>query len=83
MLWLLLIVFNFPIYHILVRYVFWDDWGGFWKALKFFFTPELFSALRGEFYEDLWEELKLTLFLGACAGLILAEYQLLQPLWKN
>ena len=83
MVWLLLIVLNLPIFHVLVCYVFWEDWGGLWRAIVFLFTPNVLSAFRGEFYEDWWEELKLALFLASATCLILAERELLLPLLKG
>ncbi|MHC4605560.1 MAG: hypothetical protein ACYTAF_01325 [Planctomycetota bacterium] len=44
------------------------DWHGFVDCLKFWFTPDMWSILRGQFVEDWWAEMKLGLWFLA-AGL--------------
>jgi len=39
------------------------DWEEFVECVKFWFTPDIFSLLMGEFTEDLWSELKLVFWL--------------------
>jgi hypothetical protein len=33
---------------------FFGDAAGFFACLRFWFTPDLFIALRGEFWDDWW-----------------------------
>ena len=76
-LWALLIVINAPVYFVIGKIVF-GNWEDFWDAVRFWFTPGLFSALMGEFWEDAWAELKLFLFLAACAACVYGEHVLVQ-----
>ena len=40
------------------------DWDEFVECVKFCFTPEIISALWGKYWEDVWEETKILLWLG-------------------
>ena len=40
-----------------------EDWGEFLECVKFCFTPEIISALRGKYWEDVWAETKILLWL--------------------
>lgn len=70
--WIILAVVNLPVYFVLGR-LFFSDWDEFWEALRFWITPDLISALRGEFWDDWWAETKLGLWFVCCAGCVLAE----------
>ncbi|TET37536.1 MAG: hypothetical protein E3J72_05620 [Planctomycetota bacterium] len=48
--------------------------GNFLEAIKFWFTPDIISALRGEGWEDWWQELKLLIFLILCFACVAGEY---------
>ena len=41
-----------------------EDWDEFLECVKFCFTPEIISALRGKDWEDVWAETKILLWLG-------------------
>ena len=41
-----------------------EDWDEFLECVKFCFTPEIISALRGKYWEDVWAETKILLWLG-------------------
>jgi hypothetical protein len=64
--WVILRVVNIPIY-ILIGRVFFKDWGEFGEAIVFWFKPDLFSALSGEYWDDWWAEMKLGIFIAASA----------------
>ena len=74
-----LIVLNIPFYLFLGKR-FFGNWAGFWAALRFWFTPQIVSALRGEFHDDIWAELKLWIFFVICAFLLTCEFALIY-LW--
>ncbi len=40
------------------------DWDEFVECVKFCFTPEIISALRGKYWEDVWAETKILLWLS-------------------
>ena len=46
-----------------------EDWEEFAECVKFYFTPDIISLLRGKFWEDNWAETKLALWLGI-SGLV-------------
>ena len=73
-LWLgTLAVVNVPVY-ILLGCAIFGSWGGFFEALKYRLMPDLFSAVRGELFEDWWAEAKLGIFALLCIGTVAAEY---------
>ena len=51
----------------LFRWIF-DDWQAFLDCLRLSLTPDLISLFRGEYWEDLKQSFKLTLFLAAALG---------------
>jgi len=68
-----LVVVNGPLYWVLYRVLF-EDLDELWEAIRFFITPDLISAIRGEYVEDLWAELKLGVLVGVSAGAVVLEY---------
>ncbi|HYF13495.1 MAG TPA: hypothetical protein VD971_00330 [Phycisphaerales bacterium] len=74
--WAILIGANTPIY-LLIGWAMFGTWGDFWQCLKFWIMPDIFSAMRGEWLEDVWSELKLVFFLAACAVIVAAEWWVL------
>ena len=66
---------NIPVYW-LVGSLFWDSLGDFFESLRFYVTPEMISAIRGEWHEDIWSELKLIFFIAICAIMVIGEYLL-------
>ena len=58
-------VVSIPLYWVIGRFVF-DDWQDFLDHLRLWYQPIWLSALRGEFHEDLWAQVKLFMFLGLC-----------------
>ena len=49
---------------VLLYFVMFKDWDEFVECVKFCFTPEIISALRGKYWEDVWAETKILLWLG-------------------
>lgn len=41
-----------------------EDKDEFAECVKLCFTPEIISALRGKYWEDIWAETKILLWLG-------------------
>jgi hypothetical protein len=67
-----LAVVNLPVYYFLYRMLYRDA-QEFVDALVFWFKPDLWSALNGEYWDDVWAEMKLGLFLTACSGTVMLE----------
>ena len=68
-----LVVANTPLYWVLYRILF-EDLEELWGAIRFWLTPDLISAFRGEYWDDLWAELKLGALIVVSAGAVLLEY---------
>lgn len=45
-----------------------DDWQDFCDCLRLSFTPDLISMFRGEYFEDLKQSFKLSIYLFAVIG---------------
>lgn len=77
--WIILGVVNIPVCFG-IGWVFFRDWGGFWESIRFWFTPDLFSAFNGEYWDDWVGELKLGLWIACCAGCVYGEAMLIEKL---
>jgi hypothetical protein len=80
--YLLIVVFamvDAPLIYLAYRVIFRDA-EEFLESLRFWLTPDILSAFRGEFWEDWWAEMKLGLFVAATAGLIMVEAGVYQSL---
>ncbi len=74
--WLLLFLCNSPIYF-LWGWVLFRHWANFWEAIVFWFKPEMWSMFEGEYWDDIYAEMKLALWFFAPVGLIQFEMWLL------
>jgi hypothetical protein len=70
--WIILGILNIPVYLGLGRLMF-DDWSGFFESIRFSLTPDFISMFRGEWEQDLWESLKLFIFVGLCIVVVIGE----------
>jgi hypothetical protein len=52
----------------LVFRFFFEDAAGFWDCFRFSLRPDLFSLLKGEWLEDQFKSMKLSLFLIVMGG---------------
>ena len=41
-----------------------EDWDEFVECVEFYCTPDIISALRGRYWDDVWAENKILLWLG-------------------
>jgi hypothetical protein len=67
-----LAVLNLPVYFLIGRHMF-TDFEDFFDCVKFWLLPEWLSAFRGEYWDDLWAELRLILFVVVCGVVVAAE----------
>jgi hypothetical protein len=74
--WVILLAANIPVYVGLGRAVF-DDWDGFFEALKSQAKPERYGWLVGEEVDDWWEEFKLLALALMCVGIVAGEHWVL------
>ena len=70
--WAILAALNVPIYVFLRRF-FFKDWEDLVEAIGFWFQPDFFSAMRGEWGKDVWLSFKLGAFIAVCVFLVGAE----------
>ena len=68
-----LAVLNVPLFLLYGRLMF-GGLQGFIDAVVFWFKPDLWSWFDDEYLEDLWAEIRLTVFFATCGGLLFAEY---------
>ena len=76
----MLAVLNIPLY-LLFGKSFFGGWGGFLEALRFYFTPDFWSATRGELWEDRWASMKLFVFILLCIVTVLVEYAFIRRIF--
>ena len=55
----------------------WEDFG---ESIRFWFTPDLFSAFNGEYWEDWIGELKLGIWVACCFGCVYGEAFLIEKI---
>jgi len=75
--WVVVAVVNIPVYLVLAKIIF-RNLEGFADAIRFWLTPDLFSAARGEYFEDRWAEMKLGVWLLLCVAVVVSEGLLIQ-----
>ena len=46
------------------------------ECLKFWFTPDVVSMFRGQFWDDHWAEFKLFIWLGSASAIAYGVYHL-------
>lgn len=49
----------------------------FFDCMRFWFTPDIISAFRGEFFDDHWAEFKLFIWVGLSICVGYGAYKLL------
>ncbi|HZW11116.1 MAG TPA: hypothetical protein VFF69_14535 [Phycisphaerales bacterium] len=71
--WTILAGANAPLY-LAAGWLIFRSWPAFWENVRFSFTPEVVSYVRGELSQRLGAEFKLITFIGACALLVVLEH---------
>lgn len=71
------VVVNPPLFFV-VGWAIFKDWEDVWESIKYWVMPDWLSMLRGEYFEDLWSELKLFYFAAVCGALVFMECLLYQ-----
>ena len=74
--WIILAIVNIPVY-LWLGWFFFRTWGDFWDSVKFWLTPNIFSALGGRYWDDMWAELKLILWIICSVGAVFGEAYLI------
>lgn len=69
----ILLVLNIPIYRKIFYFIFRDS-DDFRESVRYSFTPDIFSLLRGRYWKDQMGELKLSIFIVACIAVVFLEY---------
>ena len=79
--WVVLGISNIPVYFFL-GWALFKDWNDFKEALLFWFTPDIISAFRGEYFDDMWGEMKLGFWITCCIATVYGESLLLTRLMQ-
>src|SRR6266487_110384 len=66
-------IVSLPVFGML-GHLFFGDRDGFLESIYFLFIPDIISLLRGEYWEDRWAEIKLTMWGIGCVLVIFSEY---------
>jgi len=69
-------ILNVPLYIFLGRLLF-THWDNFFDAVKFWFKPDMWSWVAGEYWEDCVAEFKLGILFAISAGAVMGEYWLI------
>ncbi len=69
-------IIDIPLF-ILIGKLMFGSWEDFWEAIKFWLTPDIWSAFSGEYWEDRWAEMKLGFFILLCGGCVVGEIVLI------
>ncbi|WP_454054029.1 hypothetical protein [Clostridium sp. Marseille-Q7071] len=72
MLIFILILINIPIYKAIFKLIF-NDTDDLNESIRYSFTPDFFSLLRGEYFEDRMSEFKLSCFIVSCILVVTVE----------
>ena len=75
----ILAVVNAPAYWMLYKLLF-TNVDELVEAIRFYFTPDVISWVRGEYHEDLWAELKLAVLVFVSGACVFGEYVALSSL---
>lgn len=76
----LIIACNLPVYWLLAR-IFFEDREEFMESLRYWLTPDLVSAFRGEYWEDAMGEIKFLFWLLGCGVVVYGEMMLFGKLF--
>jgi hypothetical protein len=70
-------VLSLPIYASLAKMFWGEKFESLGESIKFLFTPDLYSFLRGRFWDDWYATTKFNVFLFLCFGWAAAITELL------
>lgn len=76
---IVLLIVNIPLYKIIFRLIF-RDYDDFEEAVKYSFTPDIYSLFKGRYWKDQIGEAKLSFFALACIIAIVVEYSIIKAL---
>lgn len=75
----ILAIINIPLYFLIAKLLF-ESWEGFFDAIKFWLTPDSWSFLTGEFWDDAVAEFKLAVWVVGSAACVYGEIWLINKL---
>ena len=70
--WIILGMLNIPLYWFLGK-VFFKDLDDFLESVRFWLTPNIFSAFRGEYWDDVFAEIKFMFWVGFSIAAVIGE----------
>lgn len=63
----------------LLYYILFKDWDDFLQCIKYLFIPNIISALRGKYIDDIWAETKLAVWLVISLAVGILIYVNIKP----
>lgn len=77
--WAILIVANTPVYW-LIGYALFNSWDDFLESVKYVFTPDILSMLRGEWEYDHWGTIRVAAWVLLSIGAVLVQWRVMTHL---
>ncbi|MBF4691965.1 hypothetical protein [Fusibacter ferrireducens] len=77
---IILIIANYPLYKFFFSLMF-DTTDDFWECLRYYFTPDLFSLFRGEYFKDRVSEMRIGSFLVLCGLCVFIEFAVIKNIF--
>lgn len=65
--WAVVAVVTLPVF-LVARSVLFKDWADFFDAIGYWFKPDILSAFHGDYWEDVWAEIRLGILLLVTGG---------------
>jgi hypothetical protein len=63
--------------------LFFEDAADFLECIRFYFTPDFISAIRGEWAEDWWASMKLGVWLAVSIGMGFVAHYKFEQFWGS
>ncbi|WP_242835652.1 hypothetical protein [Ruminiclostridium josui] len=74
---IILLIANIPVYKKILRCIFRDR-EDINDAIKYSFTPDLFSLFKGNYWKDKMGEAKISAFVFCCVAVVVIEFLIIK-----
>lgn len=72
---IILAIINTPLYYY-IGTIFYNTVDEFTDGIRYVFQPDWLSASRGEHADDIWESVKVYIYVLTCASVVTMQYKL-------
>lgn len=79
--WIAFVVILLPTI-IMLGWLFFRSWQGFFDAVLYVLTPDIISLFRGRLSKDWWNEFKFGYYIIACLLVAAGEKWLIESIWS-